>query len=924
MNYLKVFGIVTLFLILMSSVSAVPDYTGDASAFYKFKGASSEAEALLDLSPNNMDLTNYGATWSSGGGFDFDGTNDYLEATTTGDVVLDMESEDFVVCAWVEFDVQLSSNNYYVHKRSTTGWFLGPNVQDKVTFYADAGLQFVRENADSLTTGTKYLQCAVLDRSDTAGNKVYIDAVSKTLANNVASTSSITDTAAFQIAQDYSSNYFNGKITALYVWKGATIADDFDSTAMSYIYSQGDEWNPFASSSTNFTVTITDEWDNSAINNVNLTLSNGTVYTNSTGNVIRTDIPSNSTSLFNYSISSNNYFTSNFSNVNVSSNVANSLIQNYVVFNASTILNESVDYTYYQGVDTIPSSGFLELNFTNSFGSPTLVNISLPPLCYNSTGGLSISSVTDIDTVISCTTVLGSSIELYNIGLGTVNDIDNFYAQNVTYSVNGTSGVAFPLSNGNYVVSATASGFYTGTKTFNVTNLENTTITVNGLFNHLLTLNVKDIVNNDTINNFSGVITNDFYAQAFSTTNGSILLPTMSLETSLITLNPILGYASNNLSFNITPNSSNASTYIHYVYQNNSVYITLLNDDLSPFTQEVNITLYSDNITYIFSTSSGFIYEDELLQGTYLVSTQTANFSSLQQIITLNDGESQNLQFVFVSDLEPVRITIIDNLGKLVDQTTITATYILNGTSVVHSVEHTDLSGSALINLNPDQLYTITVAKDGYDTFIGELRPTLTEYTITVFQSGADIIQSNIDGVLLNYDFINYNSTTQNGTLYYDINSPQGLLQYWGYNYTISGVPTTYNQTDPNGGNINVNITVPNTTSIFEVTYFFKVIGVSEPYSFTISYYLLSTPAVNGLFTDDWAISDKAKPVVVMFIIAAMIGVGLGVSREPVLPTIMGMAGVGICMVIGALSIVAGTVTLIVGVVLLVSEVSTL
>ena len=89
--------------------------------------------------------------------------------------------------------------------------------------------------------------------------------------------------------------------------------------------------------------------------------------------------------------------------------------------------------------------------------------------------------------------------------------------------------------------------------TVNVSSLDNFTVNTSGAYNLVLNLSVFNALNNASINNFSGTITNDnfSFSEIFSTTTGFTLINLTQNLSYFIQLDPVSGFAITNNSLNI-------------------------------------------------------------------------------------------------------------------------------------------------------------------------------------------------------------------------------------------------------------------------------------------------------------------------------------------------------------------------------------
>lgn len=677
-----------IFLLTMATASAADliDYEADLSAAYVFKGVADEATALTDLSTNNLDLTNYGSTtWSTGTGFDFDGSNDHVQATTTGDIVLDPESDDFVVCAWVTYD---NFANYYLSKNtpgSASGWFAGGNAVNKPTFYAATGAQFLR-TTPTVSTATQYLECYVSDRSSTSGNKIYVDGSSQTLGDNVAATTSATSAASFKIGKDENSGgYFNGKVASVYVWKGAGIAQDFDSAVMTQIYGYGDEWDPITATPVSpedtLTVEVKDIDTALAANNITLTYD-GTNYTNVTGNIISINITAeggNISLLQNFTIVANNYFSQSVTDWNLSSTyVANLTQYPYItasdVFDGATIanFNATIDATTY-----VSNAGFIYLPLNSS----KTVSIAATNYFTNSTTH-DFTSATDLNLSLAQSYIYFNITEIITnaTASGTITiGSDSKDSDEVWY-----------LPAGSYAATFSGTGYFNSDLVFNVTALDNVTqnIVVSGsIINVTVTQAYTGTVIEDFLVSWDG--TNISYTGSATASGVSYAIPALVGYGYNITVAKD-GYITKSTVYTTPTNLTSAAFTI---YATNHIEIVFYDEETRTVINDVNYTLTSSDFGFTGSTSDGTATFIDLETDKFNLAYTAVNYTDRNHIFNIPSTEdsqtNRSLYLILDSVADDFVLTVQNKLGQTVEGLTasLLRQYVVNNQTVYEVVE---------------------------------------------------------------------------------------------------------------------------------------------------------------------------------------------------------------------------------------------
>lgn len=594
------------------------------------------------------------------------------------------------------------------------------------------------------------------------------------------------------------------------------------------------------SSSSNVTLTIIDEWDASAVNNVEA-LINGDTFTNTTGNILYTDIPVNASQTYDIALSGNNYFDKTYSSSTMETKTL-SLFQSVITPEARTLITNS----------SVPA---------------------------------------------------------------------------VTYEIGGMTNTTFHLKAGSYTVLTQASGYISQNDSFSVTALDNRTELVY-LGNHTATIGVINARTSAYINGTkSGYIQNvaNGFNQTFNFTTNTT---SFFLEGGLIyefVFNPVGDYATNTgLSFNYTASGTIGSKNLE-LYENNSILFTFKNGDtFTIITTEINGTLFNDNQTYNFNTSTSSYFLSGITGGTYTLRASTVDFNDVEIFVTVVNNEYQELNVFFGEDVTAKIFTVTDNSGDSIEGVVVTFTKELNGSTVTYGQKITDFSGAIQIYLNENTLYSLTAVKSGYETFSGDVTPFQDSYTINLEEEGSERFISSFDDISYASTF-RYVINSTYASFDFSIVSPAGFLQYFGASTTYNGTTYFHNSTgSPSGGSIIFNITNINTSleNTLNVTTWFK--SVNNTYIEWNTIYLVDAEkGTNNVATWNFSgLTNGAKATIGMFILIFLIGTGIAVSRRIFVGALLGMIGVGFCMTIGFFPVVYGTMTLITMALLIIGDLS--
>lgn len=287
-----------------------------------------------------------------------------------------------------------------------------------------------------------------------------------------------------------------------------------------------------------------------------------------------------------------------------------------------------------------------------------------------------------------------SAIDLFN---DTVTDFQIFINGD-TYN----SSDLIPISAGKWNVTFIKSGYYNLTQEIVINALMTNNIEITGVYDALLTLNVKNI-NDDFINNYSGNITNNIsnYFSTFTSNNGSVLIPLLKNNEFSIKLNPIQGYATNiNNEFSINTNLTNPTQTL-ILFEENSIDITFRDDKTKNIINSTNITidLISDLQSYNFTTTNGTLNLTLLQPETYIMRYSSQGYKESFYIFTLQNlsYNTLNLYLVNESEADIVTVNIIDESTRNIEGALVKLLkYDLETNSyLVTEIRSTDFSGKA-------------------------------------------------------------------------------------------------------------------------------------------------------------------------------------------------------------------------------------
>lgn len=242
----------------------------------------------------NGTLTN-GATYSTGkigGGFNFDGINDYVNMGDVMDIGLDSWSYNF----WINMDTINRYNSILTKSDSTNNWerwWFAVNSSNKLEFHLqnpnpgdNVTTRKYFKSTQSLSASTWYMVTVVLDRTDKA--YMYINGVPETIVSTDGNSSAITNNLSAWSTFNFNRGFnccigafsdlaapFDGVIDEGGIWKRAITASEVTelyNAGAGKQYSSPPLWNGLVAYYTG------DNTANDAKETYNGTLVNGATY----------------------------------------------------------------------------------------------------------------------------------------------------------------------------------------------------------------------------------------------------------------------------------------------------------------------------------------------------------------------------------------------------------------------------------------------------------------------------------------------------------------------------------------------------------------------------------------------------------------------------------------------------------------------
>jgi len=286
-----------------------------------------------------------------------------------------------------------------------------------------------------------------------------------------------------------------------------------------------------------------------------------------------------------------------------------------------------------------------------------------------------------------------------------------------------------------------------------------------------------------------------------------------------------------NVTFNITiSNSTDSVSQLNVLYYNKSCY-------------EENLP-----IGYVTVSISSYGYETRSYEYT---------FSSCDDII------DEDLYLLSTSDGSLTRFHVETISGNVIIGTEINAYKSIGGSLVIIDNSETDDAGVGTFWLDPTATYTMEFIKSGYESQNVSIVASSSDYTIVLTAESDDVIENELDNIIYRINPQNNvtNSTTNNVTFSFFINSTDSKLEWFSLNVTHDGVNLfSDNITDqPGGGTIeqDLNMSLLYGGKPVIVTAMFKKENITEPFNMTHSFFIWKEGS--GVGTDLKSIAESFR-----------------------------------------------------------------
>jgi len=622
----------------------------------------------------------------------------------------------------------------------------------------------------------------------------------------------------------------------------------------------------------NSTITNSNNYNSASILNFTAVI-NGVSYNTTTG-MITTPFLSNSTTLVNITIISNNMFNKTYTNYNISSNLLATQDQYPIIYltNKWNNTNISISTIEIDGVNYSTTSTFIYTAFNTSKSVKTYV---INYLSTTETKNLLQNTISQIN--ISQSIINFSLKEFYN----------NFSLNNFTLNITNYGipyGCNTSLSNNSWCLIYPNKGTYnysvidnTGVdiwtlvnNTFSVNYLDNKTINAY-VTNHFINVIARNSQTNASISNFSinlTDLTDSSDIRYFNTTNGSILIPVIHHTYNLNIYTNDYVIQSKNVTVNTSITSNSIINTTFYLFKVNSLLFKIYDILTLGLINNSNSTIFMQGTlnTYTMITSNGTSYQ-EVASDVYRVTVSNPSYANSFQTATLTGSEHLDMNFYMTNTSNLFQFFAISNIGtdngNKISGATCTFYFPNNGSTLTVGSFITDFSGSGTIYLDVDKTYTFICQADGYVPFQDIVKPIVASnpYSVFMTSTGGTPFTSVLNGLIISTSMsYSYPSTTS--YFFYTLNSVNGTTEYFGMSTVYNGTTFIINNTGSTSGGLLTMIVTPLNlvNRSITVTYWYKVVGYNYQ-TWNQTFYLPVIRGGNmtlsqGIFTGNNSITD--------------------------------------------------------------------
>jgi len=785
--------IIIILLLLLSIGLVSADLTDGLLHYYSFDNVTTDSVGSNDLA--NTGCTSVPTSGIIGGTYDYKDSGDYMQGTSLGSEISGLA--DLSINAWNNLNDNGGDLSFIMASTDGSG-----NHQILMYISTSNGVMYTISNTTIVSSPSSAIPVdgwTMITSVKTGTNlTLYINGIYSNSA--VVSAKVITATNNFYVGrQDYlGSQGADGYIDELGIWNRSLSIDEIQDlyNSGSPTSAQQYPFNGSGPSTSYFNITAKNDYNDTTINTFNYLANN----------------PDTRTEITNYLLPA---ATGNF------------------------LLNRTwskLQYSYDGGAYSDFTAG-CDLKYTNkiilywvggNLYCQKAVGGDIIASSYNASIGIdikgSLNHVGWTTTGTITTNILNNDAETYNINIYATDYITRTYSSydvannllaelhNTEISFNATALISNESINSTFTINAVEknenekfnlsigsfevltnpipSGYYNLNYSFNTTAKQIETLTVEGIYNNVLTVNITDIITNETVGvNSYLTVYNELYGynETYNNNNGSFTVNLIQGNYSLTAWATDYAYSYDDIIINTT-----TYNYTVGLYANNSLWVTALDLDLLTSLTNFTVNVYDLNRSYVFNDNdTGTAKKEDIISGVYTVKITKSDYTTAQYPITITGGSHQNLVAYLQSGATETVFTVQDLISTgILEGATSNQYKLINSSYVLISSQLTDITGRVQFNYVAGNEYKFTISLDDYDTRTFLLTPLFSSYTIRLTPSTTEQVDTS-GGDWIYYIAPNefYNGEETNYTI--SISSGTGTLINYTLDVTYSFMGTT-------------------------------------------------------------------------------------------------------------------------------------
>lgn len=448
---------------------------------------------------------------------------------------------------------------------------------------------------------------------------------------------------------------------------------------------------------------------------------------------------------------------------------------------------------------------------------------------YTSFSGICSSSVTEYINVVdldpapplvnapnSSNYFYGTSLFInYTASTGFVTNLSyyNITLLNSTFGFNKTI-IGNNSLNTNYtflITNVTPGSYYVKVEVTDLFNL--TSYGLSELFNitAYVNISVRDAFSGANLTNFTGWVYNHALGTnvSFNSTSQFYQAPIILGNNTIYVESGNYSITSNNLyNYNFT---APENTYQFSLYTKNSVYCYIYDEATSLFITENVTVLFTGPLgDTTYSTVTGRLYVDFLVDGNYTIKAQASNYSLRTYNIVVGNYSTQSLNIFLTASTSTVILTYLDSgTAGALEGVSVSQYRLINGSWTLLQTKSSDITGRLQFTFIPNVKYRFYSTFTGYSDKTFDLDPIIfTSYNVLLNRLSTGLnITSDLTGISVQFSPSKY-YRGENNNFSFEIQAYPGILTYYYYNLSGCFGSTAWNGTNTIGDIDLYNITL--------------------------------------------------------------------------------------------------------------------